>query len=60
MLLFHLFSGSPLSIDTQMDGKVQSGFCLTPDGNPQACQSGVVRWLSAVRNIRLNVLGMSP
>ena len=36
-----------------MDGKVQSGFRLTPGGNPQACQSGVVRWLSAVRNIRL-------
>ncbi len=39
-----------------MDGKVQSGFCLTPGGNPQACQSGVVRWLSAVRNIRLTPL----
>ena len=51
---------SLLSIDAQMDGKVQSGFCLTPGGNPQAERIGVARRLSAVRNIRLNVLGMSP
>ena len=43
-----------------MDGKVQSGFRLTLGGNPQACQSGVVRWLSAVRNIRLTPLHISP
>ncbi|WP_218079149.1 hypothetical protein, partial [Actinomyces sp. HMSC075C01] len=43
-----------------MDGKVQSGFRLTPGGNPRVSARATVWWLSAVRNIRLNVLGMPP
>ena len=36
-----------------MDGKVQSGFRLTPGGNPRISARATVWWLSAVRNIRL-------
>lgn len=43
-----------------MDGKVQSGFRLTPGGNPRISARATVWWLSAVRNIRLNTLGTSP
>lgn len=39
-----------------MDGKVQSGFCLTPGGIPQAKRIGVVRQVSAVRKIHLTPL----
>ena len=43
-----------------MDEKVQSGFRLPAGGNPRVSARATVWWLSAVRNIRLNVLGMSP
>ena len=42
-----------------MDGKVQSGFRLAPGGNPQVSARATAWWLSAVRSIRLNTLGMS-
>ena len=36
-----------------MDGKVQSGFRLTPGGNPRISARATVWWLSAVRSIHL-------
>ena len=43
-----------------MDGKVQSGFHLTPGGNPRVSAWIAVWWLSAVRSIHLTPLHIFP
>lgn len=43
-----------------MDGKVQSGFRLTPGGNPRISARIAVWWLPAVRSIHLTPLHISP
>ena len=53
LTLYPLFCVSPLSIDAQMDGKVQSGFHLTSGGNLRVSAWIATWWLSAERNIHL-------
>ena len=60
LTFYPLFCVSSLSIDAQMDGKVQSGFRLTPGGNPRASARTTAWWLSAVSGIHLTSLIFRP